>query len=110
MSTCEYPCLLCHCTFSHITSVLCLQLLLRRALVKLGLLGRECLDYPLPLLPKDPDDIPEWSRAMANDVALGSRPGILVLINDADWELEGEEAYEIQSGDNILFVSTLHGG
>ncbi|RKU45041.1 ubiquitin-related modifier 1 [Coniochaeta pulveracea] len=38
------------------------------------------------------------------------RPGILVLINDADWELEGEEKYAIQNGDNILFVSTLHGG
>lgn len=38
------------------------------------------------------------------------RPGILVLINDADWELEGEEKYEIQQGDNIVFVSTLHGG
>lgn len=38
------------------------------------------------------------------------RPGILVLINDADWELEGEERYELQKGDNILFVSTLHGG
>ncbi|EFR03287.1 hypothetical protein MGYG_06289 [Nannizzia gypsea CBS 118893] len=38
------------------------------------------------------------------------RPGILVLINDADWELEGEDAYEIAKGDNILFVSTLHGG
>ncbi|KEY69873.1 hypothetical protein S7711_06429 [Stachybotrys chartarum IBT 7711] len=38
------------------------------------------------------------------------RPGILVLINDADWELEGEEAYQLQNGDNILFVSTLHGG
>ncbi|MCJ1481604.1 Ubiquitin- modifier 1 [Schaereria dolodes] len=38
------------------------------------------------------------------------RPGILVLINDADWELEGEEKYELQKGDNILFVSTLHGG
>ncbi|KAM3466056.1 hypothetical protein MY5147_005134 [Beauveria neobassiana] len=38
------------------------------------------------------------------------RPGILVLINDADWELEGEETYELKSGDNILFVSTLHGG
>ncbi|KAL2142084.1 hypothetical protein VTI28DRAFT_1597 [Corynascus sepedonium] len=38
------------------------------------------------------------------------RPGILVLVNDADWELEGEEAYEIQPRDNILFVSTLHGG
>jgi hypothetical protein len=39
-----------------------------------------------------------------------SRPGILVLINDADWELEGGESYEIQPEDNILFVSTLHGG
>jgi len=41
---------------------------------------------------------------------LESRPGILVLINDADWELEGEEKYELQPGDNIVFVSTLHGG
>ncbi|KAB8237839.1 Ubiquitin- modifier 1 [Aspergillus alliaceus] len=38
------------------------------------------------------------------------RPGILVLINDADWELEGEENYELQPNDNIVFVSTLHGG
>lgn len=38
------------------------------------------------------------------------RPGILVLINDADWELEGEEIYELQEGDCVLFVSTLHGG
>ncbi|KAK0626871.1 ubiquitin-like protein [Immersiella caudata] len=38
------------------------------------------------------------------------RPGILVLINDADWELEGEEEYELKAGDNVLFVSTLHGG
>jgi hypothetical protein len=39
-----------------------------------------------------------------------SRPGILVLINDADWELEGEATYALQPNDNILFVSTLHGG
>lgn len=38
------------------------------------------------------------------------RPGILVLINDSDWELEGEGAYKLQDGDEILFVSTLHGG
>ncbi|GAB7354178.1 hypothetical protein MBLNU459_g4731t1 [Dothideomycetes sp. NU459] len=38
------------------------------------------------------------------------RPGILVLINDADWELEGEDKYELQTGDEIIFVSTLHGG
>ncbi|CAG5159218.1 uncharacterized protein ALTATR162_LOCUS5473 [Alternaria atra] len=38
------------------------------------------------------------------------RPGILVLINEADWELEGEDKYEVQNGDHIMFVSTLHGG
>ncbi|XP_013193847.2 ubiquitin-related modifier 1 [Amyelois transitella] len=38
------------------------------------------------------------------------RPGILVLINDADWELLGELDYQIQPGDTIMFISTLHGG
>ncbi|CAN6647858.1 ubiquitin-related modifier 1 [Trichomonascus vanleenenianus] len=38
------------------------------------------------------------------------RPGILVLVNDADWELVGEEEYIIQNNDTILFASTLHGG
>ena len=38
------------------------------------------------------------------------RPGVLVLINNTDWELEGEEEYVIQPKDTILFVSTLHGG
>ncbi|QDS75888.1 hypothetical protein FKW77_002144 [Venturia effusa] len=35
------------------------------------------------------------------------RPGILVLINDADWELEGEASYELQKGDNILFKAII---
>ncbi|XP_061385278.1 ubiquitin-related modifier 1-like isoform X1 [Danaus plexippus] len=38
------------------------------------------------------------------------RPGILVLINDADWELFGELEYELQTNDEITFISTLHGG
>ncbi|KAJ2922941.1 hypothetical protein H1R20_g14199, partial [Candolleomyces eurysporus] len=38
------------------------------------------------------------------------RPGILVLINDTDWELEGEGDYVIKDGDEIVFISTLHGG
>lgn len=38
------------------------------------------------------------------------RPGILVLVNDADWELEGELEYELKDGDKIVFISTLHGG
>ncbi|OLL22270.1 Ubiquitin-related modifier 1 [Neolecta irregularis DAH-3] len=37
-------------------------------------------------------------------------PGILVLVNDADWELEGREEYELCERDEIVFISTLHGG
>ncbi|XKL63666.1 hypothetical protein PGB90_006030 [Kerria lacca] len=38
------------------------------------------------------------------------RPGILVLVNDQDWELIGELDYELKENDNVLFISTLHGG
>ena len=38
------------------------------------------------------------------------RPGILVLVNNTDWELLGELDYEVADGDNIVFISTLHGG
>ncbi|XP_026325693.1 ubiquitin-related modifier 1 homolog [Hyposmocoma kahamanoa] len=38
------------------------------------------------------------------------RPGILVLINDSDWELAGELDYELKSNDTVMFISTLHGG
>ena len=38
------------------------------------------------------------------------RPGVLVLVNDADWEIEGKGEYEVQDGDAISFISTLHGG
>ncbi|XP_013793822.1 ubiquitin-related modifier 1-like [Limulus polyphemus] len=38
------------------------------------------------------------------------RPGILVLVNDADWELLGALEYEVQPNDRIMFISTLHGG
>ncbi|XP_067825601.1 ubiquitin-related modifier 1 [Heptranchias perlo] len=38
------------------------------------------------------------------------RPGILVLVNDADWELMGQLDYTLGDRDNIVFISTLHGG
>lgn len=38
------------------------------------------------------------------------RPGILVLVNDTDWELLGALDYIIENGDSIVFISTLHGG
>lgn len=40
----------------------------------------------------------------------GLRPGVLVLINDSDWELEGTTNYAFADGDHICFISTLHGG
>ena len=43
---------------------------------------------------------------------LGSsvRPGILVLVNNMDWEILGQLNYELQDGDCVVFISTLHGG
>ena len=38
------------------------------------------------------------------------RPGILVLVNDVDWELLGGLNAKLTDGDTVLFISTLHGG
>jgi ubiquitin related modifier 1 len=45
-----------------------------------------------------------------SDMVINRRPGILVLINDTDWELEGEGEYLLKDGDEIVLISTLHGG
>lgn len=38
------------------------------------------------------------------------RPGILVLINDTDWEILDKTEYLLENDDKITFISTLHGG
>ena len=38
------------------------------------------------------------------------RPGVLVLVNDADWELCGGPGARVGAGDRVTFISTLHGG
>uniref|UniRef100_A0A0D6R7L1 Ubiquitin-related modifier 1 homolog n=1 Tax=Araucaria cunninghamii TaxID=56994 RepID=A0A0D6R7L1_ARACU len=38
------------------------------------------------------------------------RPGVLVLINDCDWELCGQLEATLDENDNVVFISTLHGG
>lgn len=38
------------------------------------------------------------------------RPGILILINDVDFEILGGYPYKLKSNDRVLFISTLHGG
>ena len=38
------------------------------------------------------------------------RPGVLLMVNDTDWELLGRLEYQVQDGDSLVFISTLHGG
>merc|ERR1712098_272770 len=38
------------------------------------------------------------------------KPGVLVLINDADWDLFDGANYVLGRKDRITFISTLHGG
>ncbi|KAK6920214.1 Ubiquitin-related modifier 1, partial [Dillenia turbinata] len=38
------------------------------------------------------------------------RPGVLVLVNDCDWELSGQLDTTLEEKDMIVFISTLHGG
>ena len=38
------------------------------------------------------------------------RPGIIVLVNDTDWELLDTTKYRLEEKDTIAFISTLHGG
>ena len=38
------------------------------------------------------------------------KPGIIVLYNDADWEIYDKENTKLEDKDTISFISTLHGG
>ncbi|KAJ4831301.1 ubiquitin-like protein [Turnera subulata] len=38
------------------------------------------------------------------------RPGVLVLVNDCDWELSGQLDTTLEDEDVVVFISTLHGG
>jgi len=45
-----------------------------------------------------------------NKIFYYSRPGIIVLVNDTDWEILEKENTVLNDNDNISFISTLHGG
>ncbi|XP_023639000.1 LOW QUALITY PROTEIN: ubiquitin-related modifier 1 homolog 2 [Capsella rubella] len=38
------------------------------------------------------------------------RPGVLVLVNDCDWELSGQLDTTLEEKYVVVFISTLHGG
>ncbi|KAH1068230.1 hypothetical protein GYH30_005979 [Glycine max] len=37
-------------------------------------------------------------------------PGVLVLVNDCDWELNGQLNTSLEDKDVVVFISTLQGG
>lgn len=45
-----------------------------------------------------------------NTTTYNVRPGILVLINDIDYEISGSNDSTIQNNDTVMMISTLHGG
>ncbi|CRH00254.1 ubiquitin related modifier, putative [Plasmodium relictum] len=54
-------------------------------------------------------DNTEYSNFNLNDKAK-IKPGIIVLVNEYDWEILDTYSYKIQNNDKICFLSTLHGG
>lgn len=65
---------------------------------------KDLIDYIVKNMIHNPNDVDVF---IENGTV---RPGILTLINDTDWELEGGEEYELEDGDVVSFTSTLHGG
>ena len=74
------------------------------------------LDPDLEQDMQDTGDVGEDADGLRKDAdgnrrkGMTVRPGILVLVNDADWELEEERETKLEAGDEVVFVSTLHGG
>lgn len=71
-------------------------------------------------LPGDKATVKDLVEVMRKDYLKGNpdffydkgsvRAGVLVLVNDADWSLTGEDDSPIEHKDKVSFISTLHGG
>ena len=62
----------------------------------------------LPLIMKENLIKPEHPIPFVGDNGR-VRPGILIMINDVDSEIEGVNVV-LKQNDNVTFISTLHGG
>jgi ubiquitin related modifier 1 len=79
--------------------------------------NRKRIDAVVPLSVLTLGDLIDWVRLNLvrerHDMFVQGksvRPGVLVLVNDVDWELEDTLNYRICDGDSFAFISTLHGG
>ncbi|KAK7196807.1 ubiquitin related modifier (urm1)-like protein [Novymonas esmeraldas] len=56
------------------------------------------------------DYVRERPELFVDATGANVRPGILVLVNDCDVEVLGGVEHVLEDGDEVEFVSTLHGG
>eukprot|EP01054_Gregarina_sp_Poly1_P001374 Gregarina_sp_Poly_1__1373@NODE_133_length_13228_cov_89_141783_g119_i0_p6_GENE_NODE_133_length_13228_cov_89_141783_g119_i0NODE_133_length_13228_cov_89_141783_g119_i0_p6_ORF_typecomplete_len150_score22_42Urm1/PF09138_11/5e19ThiS/PF02597_20/0_0057_NODE_133_length_13228_cov_89_141783_g119_i011431592 len=54
----------------------------------------------------------KWLSLFADEDSLALRPGIVVLVNEVDWEIlkNSEGDVKLRDGDTVTLISTLHGG
>lgn len=79
---------------------------------------RECLVRLLKekILPSKRNHLLENDQAsVESTMELNLKPGVLLLVNQIDWELLGDTqeerlAHPIQDSDTITLITTLHGG
>lgn len=56
------------------------------------------------------DSLGEASKEIFNGSSFKIRPGILILVNDAVYDVVGGLDYVVSEGDEIVFLPTVHGG
>ncbi|KAK2197780.1 bifunctional Ubiquitin-related modifier 1/Beta-grasp domain superfamily/Molybdopterin synthase-thiamin biosynthesis sulfur carrier [Babesia duncani] len=55
-------------------------------------------------------NVQAYSDTLKSNKIASARPGILVLVDNTDWELLGNRDYVLKDKQLVSFISTLHGG
>ncbi|KAH7650473.1 hypothetical protein FG379_003545 [Cryptosporidium bovis] len=56
------------------------------------------------------DNVVQFRKDQFVETGTKIKPGIIVLVNNCDWEIVGGENYVLNDSDVITFIMTLHGG
>ncbi|KAK6590567.1 hypothetical protein RS030_152391 [Cryptosporidium xiaoi] len=56
------------------------------------------------------DNVIQFRKDQFVETGTKIKPGIIVLVNNCDWEIVGGENYVLNDSDVITFIMTLHGG
>ncbi|KAH8741099.1 hypothetical protein FG386_001651 [Cryptosporidium ryanae] len=81
--------------------------------------NKSCVDVDLSYLESNSlkslisyirDNIIQFRKDHFVETGTKIKPGIIVLVNNCDWEIVGGEDYVLNNSDVITFIMTLHGG